>query len=104
MSVAGFVQKYSQLCPDCGGNDFVDDHQQGDLICRVRPLPSLLPLVVLHYRTPGALCDGCGQREGSAMAGAHEAEQPGCHMAGLRLGPGVARHRHPLRVAYIRQL
>lgn len=37
MSAAGFVQKYSQLCPDCGGNNFVDDHQQGDLICRVRP-------------------------------------------------------------------
>ena len=35
--MAGFVQKYSQRCPDCGGNDFVDDHQQGDLICRVRP-------------------------------------------------------------------
>ena len=52
MSAAAFVQKYSQLCPDCGGNDFVDDHQQGDLICRVRPAlstsrPGLAALIQL---------------------------------------------------------
>lgn len=26
--------KYEQTCGECGGNDFVDDLQQGDLICR----------------------------------------------------------------------
>ena len=56
MSAAGFVQKYSQRCPDCQGNDFVDDHQQGDLICRERPvtlfLPNILPMPFLVKQYP----------------------------------------------------
>ena len=43
MSAAGFVQKYTQQCPDCGGSNFVDDHQQGDLICKVRPNEARAP-------------------------------------------------------------
>ncbi len=29
--------KYEQACQECGGKDLVEDHAQGDLICRVRP-------------------------------------------------------------------
>ncbi len=36
--------KYEQRCEDCGGSDFVDDLQQGDLICRVRRRPPPRPL------------------------------------------------------------
>ena len=35
MNAAAFRQKYNQICPECGSNDFVDDHSQGDLICKV---------------------------------------------------------------------
>lgn len=31
--------KYEQRCLDCGESDFVEDHAQGDLICRVRMRP-----------------------------------------------------------------
>lgn len=27
--------KFEQICPDCQGRDFVEDHAQGDLICKV---------------------------------------------------------------------
>lgn len=39
MATAYFGSRQEQICPDCKGTDIVEDHGQGDMVCRVRARP-----------------------------------------------------------------